>query len=105
MSDDNVTPFPIKPKLDSGRVLEVVPEWQIGKCRHTKFRIDKALAQVTCRDCGEKVDPMHALVTLATAESKYHDLHSRYADEMNRLGKREKTKCQHCQKMTRISNK
>lgn len=102
-TDDKVTRLPVKPKLESGRVLEVVPEWQLSKCRHTRFIIDKALAQVTCKDCNEKIDPMYALVQLANQETKYHQLHERYADEMKRLGNRQKTKCQHCGGMTRIS--
>lgn len=104
-SDDNVTQLPVKAKLDKGRVLEVVPEWQYGKCRHTRFEVDKALAQVTCRDCKERIDPIYALVQLANSETKYHDLHARYQDEMTRLGTRQKTKCQHCNKMTRVSHR
>lgn len=103
MSDDNVTHLPIKPKIDSGRVLEVVREYQYGKCRHVRFEVDKALAQVTCRDCKERLDPIFALLQLADQETKFHNLHERYQDEMTRLGNRQKTKCQHCQKMTRIS--
>lgn len=102
-TEDNVTHLPVKPKLDTGRVLEVVPEWQLSKCRHTRFVIDKALAQITCKDCNEKIDPMYALVQLANSETKYHELHARYHDEITRLGTRQKTKCQHCKKMTRIS--
>lgn len=105
MSDDNITMLPVKPRIESGRVLEVVPEWQLNKCRHPNFIVDKALAQVTCRECKEKLDPMYVLVQLAHQETKYHELHERYQDEMKRLGSRQKTKCQHCNQMTRISNK
>jgi len=105
MTDDNVTHLPIKPKLDSGRVLDVVPQWRNGKCRHTRFLVDPALTQVTCRDCGEKIDPMFALLQLADKETRYHELHDRYHDELNRLAVRQKTKCQFCGQMTRISPK
>lgn len=106
MSDEKIVSIPVKHRDSVGeQVLELVPEWRLSKCRHTRFEVDRALAQVTCKDCGEKLDPMFALVQLAHGETKYHDLHARYQDEMGRLSNRAKTKCEHCSRMTRISNR
>lgn len=73
------------------------------KCFHRRFTIDDKAQEVECRDCGEKLNPMYALTQLARQETKYHELHERYQDEMTRLAERSKTKCQHCDQMTRIS--
>ncbi len=56
-----------------------------------------------CADCKEKLNPMWALQQLSRAEHRYHELHARYHDELKRLGERSRTKCQHCDQMTRIS--
>lgn len=105
MSDEDsaeILRFPFKQIEDTKRVLTVVSPYG-GKCRHVRFTIDERLALVECSDCGERLDPMYALTTLARQENRYHDLHERYADQMKRLGERSKTKCEHCQKLTRIS--
>jgi len=85
---------------DNGRVLS---EERSYKCMHRRFTIDDRLGHVECRDCKEKLNPMHALTMLARQETQYHELHERYQDELKRLAERSKTKCEHCQKMTRIS--
>lgn len=101
MSDSKITRLPVNGRRDSiGRVLEVV---HTHACRHTRFVVDQQLEQVTCRDCGERLNPMFALIQLANKETEYHALHARYHDELQRLGARQKTKCQHCGQMTRIS--
>jgi uncharacterized protein YeaO (DUF488 family) len=38
-------------------------------------------------------------------EHRWHELHARYQDEMQRLAERERTKCQHCGQLTRISRR
>lgn len=106
MSDDKIVAIPIKHRDSVGdKVLELVPEYQLRKCRHTRYEVDRALAQVTCKDCKEKLDPMYVLVQIAHGETKYHDLHARYQDEMGRLSNRTKAKCEHCSRMTRISTR
>jgi hypothetical protein len=103
MSDDNVVHLPFKRVEDDSRVLTVVSPYG-NPCKHERFTIDEKLNQVECRDCKVVLNPMYALVALARQETRYHDLHARYQDEMKRLGERSKTKCQHCGQMTRISS-
>lgn len=105
MSDDKITPLPVKHRdAVQGRVLTIVkPAYR--ECQHRRFTVDKRLKDVTCRDCGAALDPMYALIQLATQETEYHQLHERYQDELARLGKRQKTKCEHCGEMTRISHR
>jgi hypothetical protein len=89
--------------LRDNNIERVLTEVHGYECRHQRFTVDAALAQVSCADCKERLDPMFALIQLARKETRYHELHARYQDEMQRLGERSKTKCQHCDQMTRIS--
>jgi Zn finger protein HypA/HybF involved in hydrogenase expression len=97
----DVHALPVKPRPEN--VARVLTEVEPYTCQHTRFIINAKLAQVTCEDCQERLDPMQVLVTLSRGETKYHELHARYQDEMRRLGERSRTKCEHCDKMTRIS--
>jgi hypothetical protein len=106
MDDDTpsapVLLLPVKPRdNDTERVLTAVYG---GKCWHKRFIIDDKLEYVECRDCKEKLNPMFVLNALAQKEHRYHELHARYHDELARLAARSRTTCQHCGKITRISN-
>ena len=100
---ENVVPLPVRFK-DAGpeeRVFEIV---HTTKCWHrAQFIVDESLATVECGACHEKLNPMWVLNTLAKEDRRMHEAHDRYKDEMRRLTERSSTKCQHCQKMTRIS--
>ncbi|MGF6641814.1 hypothetical protein [Paraburkholderia sp. MM6662-R1] len=103
-ADDNVTPLPVTQRnLGPDRVL-LVPT---SKCCHfmTGYLVDEKLAEVTCKACGEKLNPMWVLQQLCHAESRWHELHARYQDELQRLRERQRTKCEHCGGMTRISGR
>lgn len=96
-----VITLPVKPRdNDNERVLTQVHSYQ---CMHRRFTVDERLGQVECRDCKEKLNPMFALLSLCRQEGRYWELHARYQDELARLAARSKTKCEHCDKMTRIS--
>lgn len=75
-------------------------------CHHYPghFIVNESLAEVTCADCGEKLNPMWVLQQLATRDRNFAEAHTRYHEQMKRLSERTSTKCRHCGKMTRISN-
>lgn len=76
------------------------------QCGHWgPFVIDTKAAEVTCKQCGEKLNPMYVLGVLAMRETQWHRTRAAYQDEMKRLNERSSTKCQHCHKMTRISHR
>lgn len=76
------------------------------KCMHFgRFLVDATKAEVTCRDCGEKLNPMFVLGRLASEETRWHESFKRYQGQMKRLNERSRTKCQHCGQMTRISGR
>jgi len=66
------------------RMLQPVP--YIGRCKHwnVTFEVDEDSGDCKCLGCGERVTAIFVL---------------------KRLKERERTKCQHCGEMTRISHR
>jgi len=81
----------------------VVP---VAECLHFNgpFLVDDTLAEVTCGQCKQKLNPMWVLKQLVQKESRWFAHFARYQGEMKRLAERSRTKCQHCGEMTRISH-
>ena len=106
VDDEKVTKFPVRFKHQE-MDRNLVRPWEVGKreCHHQRFIIDDKKAEVECADCKEKLNPMWVLAYLCNRESLWQDARKRYADEMARLDERSSTKCQYCQKMTRISRR
>lgn len=104
MSD--VTKFPIKPKPRPDEVqLELVsPFGKTCDHRNTGFTVDESLLEVSCRGCGEKLNPVWAIARLAEQESTWKRTREAYIEESKRRAERRSTKCQHCGQMTRIRN-
>lgn len=92
---------PFKPPIAEEQFLVRAPM----ACVHLNgpFLIDDTLAEVTCGRCKQKLNPMFVLKQLMHSESRWHQSFNQYQGEMKRLSERSKTKCEHCNKMTRIS--
>lgn len=71
-------------------------------CQHKRVEIDERLAEVECRDCGEKLNPIHVLVRMAREESMWklrlESMQKLKAD----LDEKLRTKCRHCGQMTPV---
>lgn len=122
MSDDNkIKPLPVKfkaPPSDDEPMLKIV---QFGGCNHkwtfqdngglsgqmvnASYLIREGETEVECSLCNTKLDPMFVLRILAHEETKWHLGRTSYQAEMKRLRERERTKCDNCGKMTRISRR
>lgn len=116
MTDENITKLPIKfktPPSEDGPMLEIVRggacdhryRWVNGKMRNANFLIREGETEVECGLCGTRVDPMFVLRIMATEETTWQHSRKRYQDEMKRLEERKATKCEHCDRMTRISRR
>lgn len=121
MSDDKVKPLPVKfkaPPAGDGPMLKVVHFGgcnhkytvqttgdQLGKIVSASYLIREGETEVECSLCNTKLDPMFVLRMLAKEETKWLDARKRYQEEMKRLKERERTKCDHCGHMTRISRR
>lgn len=76
-----------------------------GTVRYVTYMIREGETEVECSRCHLRLDPVWVLKKLAHHESKYRETQKRYVEEVNRLSERSRTKCEHCQKMTRISRR
>lgn len=105
MADDKVSKLPVKPKPGTGNLMLVPPP--ANKCTHfnASFEVDVDAGECTCKRCGEKVTPIFVLNELMRLESTWNRTREAYVGEMKRLHERTSTKCTHCGKMTRISNR
>ncbi|WP_322092794.1 hypothetical protein [Paraburkholderia bannensis] len=101
----HVRALPVKARRDLGNGCILTPV-SGGQCFHRHgYLVDERAAEVTCATCHEKLSPTWVLLQLAYEENRWHALHERYQDEMRRLAERERTKCQHCGQLTRISRR
>lgn len=88
-----------------GRLMLVQPPMS-GCCHfNTSFEVDDDAGKCKCLGCGEEVSPMFVLKQLMHLESRWMRTRDAYQEEMKRLKERERTKCQHCGKITRISHR
>ncbi|HEL4296691.1 TPA: hypothetical protein UM674_000620 [Stenotrophomonas maltophilia] len=100
MSDDNVVLLPVKPKNVPTGELTIVNRY--GGCQHSHFLVDERASEVTCRDCGEKLNPVWALAQLAREDSSLIQRWSLLSAHVRLLQGRTKVKCTSCQKMVTI---
>jgi Zn finger protein HypA/HybF involved in hydrogenase expression len=105
ISGANIAQLPVKYKrpVEGERFLAPVAH---GTCSHWgPFEIDIKGDKCRCLKCGEPVGAMYVLERLMHQESQWMQTMARYQDEMKRLDERQRTKCQHCGQMTRVSHK
>jgi ribosomal protein S27E len=100
MSDEKVVRLPVKPKGAPRGELTIVSPY--GGCSHTHFLVDERASEVTCRDCGEKLNPIWALGKLAQHDSSLIQRWAHLSAHVKLLEKRVKVKCTGCQKMVTI---
>lgn len=93
-----------KPKKQTDKTFEIVHRYN-KECSHLRYEVDEALSEVTCRDCGAKLTPMFVLLQLAKLENSWISDYKRTVKAVEQLSKRQRTKCDHCGKMTRISRR
>ena len=106
MSDDNVMPFPVKPKKPDGVTLKVLQTWERKGCQHSPdgntYVVDQAQQTVECGKCGAKLSPYWVMLQLADRESYWHRNWERYVNAKKQFEARVRTKCRHCGKMTEL---
>ena len=81
---------------------EARSRYRYDKCRHLRVEVDADLAECTCKDCGERLNPIAVLVRYATEESRLSMRIAAMKEEREKLEKRVRCKCDHCGKMTRV---
>ena len=73
-----------------------------GQCRHLNISVHEDRTDVVCRDCGEKLNPIWVLTRMAKEETKWSLRRAEFIAAREALAVRQRCKCQHCGKMTRI---
>lgn len=96
---DKVRRLPVRPK-DSTSVLLVAPPFT--GCPHTRAIVDEKLAELTCADCGERLNPMTFLVKLAKQETSWGWQQREIAKAREELDARSRCRCTHCGELTPI---
>lgn len=99
---------PISTQPERAKVIslrEGASKYRPGKCRHMNMTVDDELATVACDDCGEKLNPIAVLLRMAHEESRWGQRAAELQQALQRFSERERTKCQHCGHMTRISSR
>ena len=99
MSDDKVKRLPVRQK-DSGAVLTVVPPY--SGCQHVRAIVDEKLAELKCADCGEKLNPIAFLVTMAKKETMWGWQGRELAKARAELDSRKRCRCTKCGEWTEI---
>jgi ribosomal protein S27E len=97
---DNVTHLPRRKRGEPTGPLEVVQKY--GDCRHMNIDVCEKEAEVTCRDCKTKLNPIWVLMRIAQDDRILVDRWAGMKAEMRLMGERTRTKCRHCQKFTPI---
>lgn len=97
----NVTKLPVANRVKGERAppLETVYSY---KCQHGNFLVDEKNAEVECGLCHEKLNPIWVLNRIATEDRILRDRWAGMKAELQMMGDRVRTKCDHCGKMTRI---
>jgi ribosomal protein S27E len=71
-------------------------------CTHYHVLIDTALAELECRDCGAKLNPVEYLANLVGKWRHVELLYERYQQMKEYVESRSRVKCRHCGHFTNI---
>ena len=77
-------------------------DFSLKKCKHRNIEIDQSLYYVKCIDCGETIDPVYFLHSLALEENILKWKITELQEELKKLENKKRCKCEHCGKMTRM---
>lgn len=89
-----VTPSPLQ--------LTESPVHRDGQCAHKRIFVSELQAEVTCQDCGEKLNPIGVLLRYAKEESRLVMRIKENQAILEKLQAKVRTKCEHCGQMTRV---
>jgi hypothetical protein len=105
----NVVEFKPRERIgDSVQLTEKqYPSWiyqRTGECAHKQVLVDECKQELECADCHEKINPIWYLMMMAREEGLWKRRQEKYKEALAKISERKRTTCQHCGKMTRISN-
>ncbi len=86
---------------DAPPMLEKVQP-SVSSCQHRRLLVDEAKSDVTCKDCGERINPIWILNEMSKKESWHRTQVMDMRRRIEKLSSKLRCKCEHCGKMTRI---
>lgn len=67
-----------------------------GRCRHGRVQTDEEAAELLCRDCGLRLNPVSWIAGLAESWREVSRLWDGYRAERERLEQRQRVRCRAC---------
>lgn len=95
----DVTKLPISLK-DNSKIVTLVQTF--SGCQHKRAIVDEKLAELTCADCGERLNPIRFLADIAKQERLYEYAQTSIAAARKALEERSKCRCTKCGEWTEI---
>lgn len=71
-------------------------------CQHNKYLVDESLNTVECGLCGKELNPMWVLQQFVNSENRAIMNINQLNKIAEKADKKNRCKCEHCKKMTRI---
>jgi hypothetical protein len=99
-TDDNVTKLPVRKKSE-GRPVELVQK-AVSGCKHLRVEVDPELAELTCRDCKVKLNPIQYIVSIAQQFVRWEYEYERIKVARAQLAERKQCRCTKCGEMTEV---
>lgn len=99
MSDDNVKQLPVRPK-DHSQILKIADSY--SGCQHRRAIVDERLAELTCADCQERLNPIQFLVTIYHRLRLFEREKQSIAAARAELERRKRCRCTQCGEWTEI---
>lgn len=99
MSDDKIKRLPVRLK-DHSKVLTVTHAF--AGCQHLRAIIDQKLAELTCADCGAKLNAIQFLVTMANQLTTWEYAQQSLAKARAEMDERKRCRCTKCGEWTEI---
>ncbi len=103
---DNITTLPVKKKPE-GPAISLVSPFQ-SACAHRHVIVDRALNELACRDCKERLNPIEYIARVAEGIAGWEYERQRIIDARGQFEERKKCRCTKCGEMTeirRVSNR
>jgi hypothetical protein len=99
VSDDKIKQLPVRLKGHS-KVLTVAHPFT--GCQHRRAIVDEKLAELTCADCGAKLNPIQFLVTMANKLTTWEHAEQSIAKARAEMDERKRCRCTKCGEWTEI---
>jgi hypothetical protein len=85
--------------------IETARRWRRREpeCAHARVAVDPQYAELTCRDCQRKLNPIAWVASLAERWSAVQRMYRAAREEQARLELKRRAKCEHCGGFVRLT--